>query len=56
VGGRADDTLPDRILNEVREDGWPGIELEKMLCRYYKLRGWDKNGLPEGSYKLKKEF
>ncbi len=45
---RADDTLPDRILNEVREDGWPGIELEKMLSRYYKLRGWDKNGRPKG--------
>jgi aldehyde:ferredoxin oxidoreductase len=43
---RADDTLPDRILNEVREDGWPGIELEKMLSRYYELRGWDKDGRP----------
>ncbi len=43
---RADDTLPDRILNEVREDGWPAIELEKMLLKYYKLRGWDPSGQP----------
>jgi aldehyde:ferredoxin oxidoreductase len=44
--GRADDTLPDRILKEVREDGWPAIELEKMLLKYYKLRGWDPSGQP----------
>jgi len=44
--GRADDTLPDRILNEVREDGWPAIELGKMLLKYYKLRGWDPSGKP----------
>ena len=44
--GRADDTLPDRILNEVREDGWPAIELGKMLLKYYKLREWDPSGKP----------
>lgn len=43
---RADDTLPSRILKEVREDGWPPIELGKMLDDYYKLRGWDANGYP----------
>lgn len=43
---RADDTLPERILKEVREDGWPAIELEKMLRKYYKLRGWDASGQP----------
>jgi aldehyde:ferredoxin oxidoreductase len=43
---RVDDTLPHRILNEVREDGFPGIELTKMLDEYYKLRGWEKNGYP----------
>lgn len=44
--GRADDTLPDRILKEVREDGWPAIELEKMLLKYYKLREWNPSGQP----------
>ena len=43
---RADVTLPHRILKEVREDGFPGIELTKMLDEYYKLRGWEKNGYP----------
>lgn len=46
---RADDTLPDRILNEVREDGQPPIELEKMLITYYKLREWDHSGQPKAS-------
>ncbi len=46
---RADDTLPHRILKEVREDGWPPIELEKMLVKYYKLRGWDQSGQPKTS-------
>ncbi len=41
-----DDTLPDRLLKEVREDGWPKIELEKMLVKYYKLRGWSDEGWP----------
>ncbi|MBN2284732.1 MAG: aldehyde ferredoxin oxidoreductase family protein [Deltaproteobacteria bacterium] len=43
---RADDTLPPRLLNEVREDGWPSIELESMLDSYYHLRGWDPTGHP----------
>ncbi len=43
---RADDTLPRRILKEVREDGWPPVELEKMLDKYYRLRGWDEEGIP----------
>lgn len=43
---RADDTLPSRILKEVREDGCPPIELEKMLVKYYRLRGWDQSGQP----------
>ena len=46
---RKDDTLPDRILTEVREDGWPSIELDPMLDKYYKLRGWDKTGYPGSS-------
>ena len=43
---RADDTLPNRLLKEVREDGQPPIELEKMLKKYYHLRGWDASGKP----------
>ena len=43
---RADDTLPERILKEVREDGCPPVELEKMLVKYYRLRGWDQSGQP----------
>jgi aldehyde:ferredoxin oxidoreductase len=43
---RADDTLPNRLLKEVREDGQPPIELEKMLLQYYRLRGWDASGQP----------
>jgi len=43
----ADDTLPDRLLNE---STFPGIEggvpLSEMLPTYYKLRGWDSNGVP----------
>jgi aldehyde:ferredoxin oxidoreductase len=45
--GRSDDKLPDRILKEVREDGWPPVELEKMLDQYYALRGWDNSGRPK---------
>ena len=43
---RADDTLPNRLLKEVREDGRPPIELEKMLKQYYQLRGWNACGEP----------
>jgi len=44
---RQSDTLPDRILKEVREDNWPSIELDQMLNHYYKLRGWTQEGKPE---------
>lgn len=44
--GRADDTLPHRILEEVGEEGWAPVELEKMLEKYYWLRGWDESGRP----------
>ena len=46
---RADDTLPDRILKEAREDGQTPIRLEKMLSTYYRLRGWDRSGRPRQS-------
>jgi len=45
---RKDDTLPARFLNETREDDkkdWT-VPLEKMLSQYYKLRGYDKDGIP----------
>ena len=43
---RKDDTLPRRILEDVGEKGWAPIELDKMLKKYYKLRGWDEDGRP----------
>jgi len=44
-----DDTLPLRLLHLARNDGMAaGVlpELDKMLEEYYRLRGWDKNGIP----------
>ena len=43
---REDDNLPPRVLKEVREDGWPPIDLERMLNEYYRLRGWEERGHP----------
>jgi aldehyde:ferredoxin oxidoreductase len=43
----ADDTLPDRILNEPTFPGMAaGHPLPALLPRYYALRGWDRNGVP----------
>jgi len=45
-----DDTLPGRILNEpIFSDTTTGHPLDQLLPRYYKLRGWDKNGVPTAS-------
>jgi aldehyde:ferredoxin oxidoreductase len=42
-----DDTLPPRILNEsIFENSDRGHPLEDLLPRYYKLRGWDADGVP----------
>jgi len=45
----ADDTLPDRMLNEPLPEG-PAkghvVYLDKMLPEFYRLRGWDQNGVP----------
>ena len=43
-----DDTLPKRFLKETLGDGKRSrpVPLHKMLPRYYKLRGWDANGVP----------
>ena len=43
----ADDTLPPRILNESTFPGRrTGHPLGELLPRYYKLRGWDRDGVP----------
>jgi len=42
-----DDTLPERLLRESTYEGIEGgVPLHKMLPRYYKIRGWDKRGVP----------
>lgn len=46
---RADDTLPKRILSEPAPSGTAkGLvsRLDVMLPEYYKLRGWDAEGVP----------
>jgi aldehyde:ferredoxin oxidoreductase len=45
---REDDTLPERFLNEGREDDplKRTLNLENMIDGYYKLRGFDKSGIP----------
>ncbi|MDZ7333070.1 MAG: aldehyde ferredoxin oxidoreductase family protein [candidate division KSB1 bacterium] len=45
---RKDDTLPDRFLKQPRRND-PAqhiVPLDKMLDRYYQLRGYDENGIP----------
>ncbi len=49
---RADDMLPARFFNEPINDGRDIItrqELDTMLDDYYRLRGWDQNGVPQGN-------
>lgn len=43
-----DDALPDRLTKVPQEPGDPKtvVPLGKMLPRYYKVRGWDTNGVP----------
>jgi len=45
---RKDDTLPERFLKEGRECDKKArtVPLEKMLDEYYKLRGYDTDGIP----------
>ena len=44
-----DDTLPKKLLEEPMPEG-PAkghvCRLDEMLPEYYKLRGWDENGVP----------
>ncbi len=45
----ADDTLPDRLLEEPLPDGPHKGEvanLDKLLPKYYSVRGWDEQGVP----------
>ena len=43
----ADDTLPGRLLNEpLFIEQKRGVPLDEMLPRYYKVRGWDADGVP----------
>jgi aldehyde:ferredoxin oxidoreductase len=49
---KADDTLPDRLLDTPLEDGHSKgrvVQLEPMLKEYYRLRGWGENGEPTRS-------
>lgn len=43
-----DDSLPDRLTKVPQQAGNPKtvVPLDKMLPRYYKVRGWDANGVP----------
>jgi aldehyde:ferredoxin oxidoreductase len=49
---RRDDALPWRVMHEPIPDGpsagayCPPAELDRMLDRYYALRGWDADGVP----------
>lgn len=49
----ADDTLPDRLtktpqpVEGEKENPKYVVPLEKMVKQYYKVRGWDKNGIPK---------
>ncbi len=45
------DTLPERLLKEPMPEGpqkGNTVRLSEMLPEYYKLRGWDENGVPSG--------
>jgi aldehyde:ferredoxin oxidoreductase len=43
----AEDTLPPRILHEsIYKHMDSGHPLDQLLPRYYKIRGWDVNGIP----------
>jgi aldehyde:ferredoxin oxidoreductase len=46
---RAHDTLPDRNLKQPMESGPAAghvVELDPMLSEYYRIMGWDENGVP----------
>lgn len=51
----SDDTLPKRLINELQreDDADSKVKLEKMLKDYYRIRGWDTQGVPT-KHRLKK--
>lgn len=55
---KADDTLPKRLLFEPQKDDPQKrlVPLEPMLKKYYKLRGYDSDGLPKKSLLKKLEI
>ena len=46
--GKNEDTLAKRFTDDELIKGNPKtrVPLDKMLPKYYKLRGWDANGVP----------
>jgi aldehyde:ferredoxin oxidoreductase len=46
--GKDKDTLAKRFTDEplVPGDETSKVPLDKMLPKYYKIRGWDENGVP----------
>jgi len=45
-----DDTLPYRFTHEPLKEGASKnqvVPVRKMVRDYYKLKGWDENGVPE---------
>jgi len=44
----ADDTLPKRLTAELQRADDPDskVKLDQMLGAYYKIRGWDRQGVP----------
>jgi aldehyde:ferredoxin oxidoreductase len=41
-----DDSLPPRMLTEAPFDGQV-VNLAELLDAYYRIRGWDENGIPK---------
>ena len=44
----SDDTLPKRLTSELQraEDADSKVQLQEMIKDYYKIRGWDEQGVP----------
>jgi aldehyde:ferredoxin oxidoreductase len=43
---RKDDSLPSRMYEKLILDEGYAVNLSQMLDEYYRLRGWDPNGIP----------
>jgi len=52
---KKDDTLPGRLLHEGRKSDKKKsvVPLDKMLKSYYKIKGYDKNGIPKKALRNK---